>query len=296
MKKLFGNRFALISYFLIISVFLITIIGDFLDIKFFYNIIDFIAPLSILLFFIWTIYFSSIKKVQSLKEKIISLSVISIPIIIVFQITYLVEVINGKNPEIYTSVLYITLIVTILFLIIPIGIHSKNPTLSIIMFALFLGFMFKSHRIPGGNYISMSVPILILLNTFLEYILIRKYNTGKSEYLRIFLLQSISYIFLFSSLWIFFGGISDLIIAQVLVYVYLIVNLFIYLIIPKSNYFKWDQKLRKRFLQYSVYLGIVFLAFAIYLSLSDTLNYDLMNFSGKSSFADYDIDLSKPIN
>ena len=78
-----------------------------------------------------------------------------------------------------------------------------------------------------------------------------------------------------------------------MVYIYFITSLFIILLIPRSNFLRWDSLLKRRFLQFSVYVGIIFLAFAIYLSLSDTLNYEILKFSGNKSFTDFAINFNQ---
>ena len=288
MKKLFGNRFALISYFGIIVIFILSYfiayyIKSPLDQK-----MVFIVITSTILFFFWSIYIAFLKKDGTLTAKLHTLLLIISPIILTFQIIFIFNTAFGT----YSEMLLWMLLFILFFTIIPIGVLNKWVTLSIVIFIFFTGLAFKTFRMPGGNYLLMSVPPLILLNMLYEYFLIRKIQEGKKQYKELFLAQSLAYFLLPASFYFLLFGWADIVVGKIAIYTYFIYNVYIFILLPNKNFFQWDIRLRKRFIQYSVYIGIFFFVIATYFALSDPLGYDLFSFGQSEVFTDYPVDFN----
>lgn len=213
MKKLFGNRFALISYLVIILSFFLLLILSYIDNQLFGQYLSMSIPIYLVLFFIWSIYIATLKKNAPIKDKQGLILLIIFPIILLFVVIFYNEISSNFSLLFLIFPIYITLI----FVIIPIGILNHRRFLSIIIWLLIIGLFFKSSNIAGANYISMSVAPLFLVNMIYELFLTRKVQNGKKDFIRLFILQSLAYISLFGSLWIFIGELNDIIIGQLMV-------------------------------------------------------------------------------
>ena len=288
MKKLFGNRLSLISYFVIIVTFIFSYIISTLSESSFYEIFNLVVVFSTILFFLWTIYFAHLKKPKSFKEKLQSIALLVFTIIFIIHIVFIID----TSIKSYSALLLALLLFILFYTIIPIGILNNWVTLSIVIFIFFTGLAFKTFRMPGGNYLLMSVPPLILLNMLYEYFLIRKIQEGKKQYKELFLAQSLAYFLLPASFYFLLFGWADIVVGKIAIYTYFIYNVYIFILLPNKNFFQWDIRLRKRFIQYSVYIGIFFFVIATYFALSDPLGYDLFSFGQSEVFTDYPVDFN----
>jgi len=162
---------------------------------------------------------------------------------------------------------------------------------SLIIFAFF----FKTTRIYGANLLLSSIAPLIFINIVIELIRTRKIKTYRREYFKLFIIQAVAFISLTGSYWFLFANYGNYEFGKIMVYIYFFLNLYLFIILPNSNFVNWDPILKSRFINHSVYAGGIFLIIAIFISLSDTVGYDILDLFSKNYFPDYAIDFSKSI-
>jgi len=290
MMKLFKNKWLHSSFYLVLifpTTLLVLAYLEFLtSVNQEYIIISLIIFL--IIFLIWSVLVAINNKLEIKSFKIYTLLISLIPA----ALSIMTLIINQENTAVVGSSITILMFTTPIILIQG-GILFKWSFYSYIFFTIFLALFFKTAHLPGANNLLLLTAPLILIKVIMEiyYSFKSKFLTG--DYMKLFLIQSTGFILFAVSFWfLFMKQYGDIMIGKILIYLFFVTTLIFLLLLPKSDYMKWDPKLKKRFRINCIYVGIPFLILALWISLSDTFGYDVLNMFSDTYFVDYGIDFS----
>jgi len=281
--KLYRNKYIQIIYFLLVIPILI-----FLPFQYLKIIDEYIyepAFLIILfLFFLFTFVITILTKNSPITERIIIFGgIMIIPILLLGLLLFT-----------YSSAWQAAVFGIVILFNIQGGILFKWNYAVFIFSIFYIALSFKIFRIPGADILLLTIAPLVFINAIVEIFRVRKHNKYKSEYLKLFYIQALSYLILTISIWFVFLHIGELLIGKILVYLSYVLNLVFLLLLPKSEFLKWDTNLKKRFRSNNIYAGIAFFILALVFALSDIVGYDIVNLIKDSYFIDYPINFNLP--